>query len=568
MKICKTDVLIIGGGGAGSRAAIEAESLGADVTIVCKGRYGSSGCTPNSASEWMAYGVALGLADPRDSCKAHFRDIVNIGGYVCDHNLAKIIAYESPERFKELVEWGVSFLREPNGRFRQVMSDGATYPRACGTGADTGKQIMNALKRQVEEREITVIENMMAIDLIRENGEVVGAVCINTNNLELTAFLAGSTIIATGGHGGMYKYNVFPEGMTGDGYAMAFRAGAKLVNMEFMQIGPCVITPFKFDVGGVLWRLGPRLVNGRCEEYLKNYLPEGLTIEGLYELKAVTFPFTMRNASGYIDIANYTEIVEGRASENGGVHFDLSHVPDAQLEEVASIPFRYFLEHGVDIRRKPLEIAPSIQHMNGGILINEKAETSLPGLYAAGEAAGGQHGADRPGGNSLADCQVFGARAGRYAAERAVKRTFQPSLKNVKKIEDEISKLMKLRGQMDVRDVVGSIREIMWRNVSVVREERSLRETYGCLLGYREKVSSDLFIDEEHSIEALELRNMIDVGLIIALAALTRRETRGSHYRSDYPERNDRDWLKMIEIQRGDVEPQVNIRNPLMLISP
>jgi len=568
MKICKTDVLIIGGGGAGSRAAIEAESLGVDVTIVCKGKYGSSGCTPNSASEWMAYGVALGLADPRDSCEAHFQDIVSVGGYVCDHNLAKIIAYESPERFKELVEWDVNFLKESDGRYRQVMSDGATYPRACGTGADTGKQIMDALKRQVEERDITVIENMMAVDLIKENDAVIGAVCIDAESLELTAFLAGSTIIATGGHGGMYKYNVFPDGMTGDGYAMAFRAGAKLVNMEFMQIGPCVITPFKFDVGGVLWRLGPKLLNEQGEEYLKNYLPKGLTIEEIYKLKAVTFPFTMRNASGYIDIANYTEIVEGRSSKNGGVYFDLSHVPDVQLEEKASIPFRYFLKHGVDIRKQPLEIAPSIQHMNGGILINEKAETSIPGLYAAGEAAGGQHGADRPGGNSLADCQVFGAKAGKYAAERAVKRTIQPSLKHVRKGEDEISKLMKLRGQMDVGNVVRSIQDIVWRNVSVVREGESLCKTYNSLLRYREKVSADLFIDEEHLIEALELRNMIDIGLIIALAALTRKETRGSHYRIDYPERNDKDWLKMIEIQRNRGAPQVNIRDPLMLINP
>jgi len=285
MNIHKTDVLVIGGGGAGSRAAIESHDLGADVTIVCKGIYGVSGCTPNSASEWMAFGVALGLADPRDNCEEHFRDIVRVGGYVCDHNLARIIAYESPERFKELVEWGVNFLREPDGRFRQVMSDGATYPRACGTGADTGKQIMEALKRQVLERGITVIENTMAIDLIRESERIIGALCINTETLQLTAFLSKSTIVATGGHGSLYKYNVFPEGMTGDGYAMSLRAGAKLVNLEFMQIGPCVITPFKFDVGGILWRLGPRLVNALGEEYLEKYLPSGVTLKEVYGLK-------------------------------------------------------------------------------------------------------------------------------------------------------------------------------------------------------------------------------------------------------------------------------------------
>jgi succinate dehydrogenase/fumarate reductase flavoprotein subunit len=481
--------------------------------------------------------------------------------------LARIIAYESPERFRELVDWGVGFLREPDGRFRQVMSDGATYPRACGTGSDTGRQIMDALKRQVEERGIKVMENMMAVDLIKENGEVVGALCIDTESLELFAFSAASTIIATGGHGGMYKYNVFPSGMTGDGYAMAFRAGAKLVNMEFMQIGPCVVKPFKFDVGGILWRLGPRLYNRMGEEYLKKYLPKGLSVEEAYRLKSITFPFTMRNPSGYIDIANYMEIVEGRASENGGVYFDLSHVSGSLLEESASIPFRYFLEHGLDIRRQPLEIAPSVQHMNGGILINERAETSIPGLYAAGEAAGGQHGADRPGGNSLADCQVFGARAGRYAAERASKRSFEPSMRHAREAEDGVRRLMKLRGRMDTGDVLGSIRDIMWRNVSVVRDGKNLSETYKSLLWYGEKASSDLLVGEDRLIEALEIRNMIDVGLVITLAALTRKETRGSHYRIDYPERND-GWIKMIEIQRKGTEAQVSIRSPVMLISP
>jgi succinate dehydrogenase/fumarate reductase flavoprotein subunit len=297
-----------------------------------------------------------------------------MGAYVCDHNLAKIIAYEAPERFNELVEWGVGFLRGRDGRFRQVMSDGATYPRACGTGADTGRQVMNAVKGQVKERGISVVEGTMMIDLIKQNGTVTGAVGINGESLDLTAFFANSTIIATGGHGGLYKYNVFPPGMTGDGYGMALRAGAKLVNMEFMQMGPCVVSPFKFDVGGILWRLGPRLINGNGEEYLKKYLPSDLTIDELYRLKSVTFPFTMRNPSGYIDIANFTEIAEGRSTESGGVAFDLSHVPPDVIETEASIPFKYFMSKGIDIRKEPLQIATSIQHMNGGILIDEKID--------------------------------------------------------------------------------------------------------------------------------------------------------------------------------------------------
>ena len=564
MKKFRTDVLIIGGGGAGSRAAIEADKLGVDVTIICKGEYGESGCTPNSASEWMAYGVALGIADPRDSCEAHFRDIVEMGAYVCDQNLAKIIAYEAPDRFFELVDWGVNFLRDENGRFKQFMSDGASYPRACGTGADTGRQIMNALKRIVNERGIRVLENMMAVDLVVNNGKIVGAVAIDVETLELTFFEAKSTIISTGGAGELFLHNVFPDGMTGDGYAMALRAGAKLVNMEFMQIGPCVTNPFKFDVGGVLWRLGPRLINGRGEEYLRKYLPAGVSLEEAYSLKAVSFPFTMRNASGYIDIANFTEIIEGRGTKNRCVYFDLSHIDPRILETEAQIPFRFFLDHGIDIRKEPLEIAPAIQHMNGGILINERAEAGIPGLYAAGEAAGGQHGADRPGGNSLADCQVFGARAGRYAAERALKTTVASNIKAARKIVERVEALSRLKEGVDIEVIREEVKETMWKNVSVVRRGDKLAEAVEKLLGYRKLLNSRLNVGENRLIEALELRNMIDVGLAIAKTALTRRETRGSHYRVDYPSRDDSRWMKMIEIQISNGTLSVNVRSPII----
>ncbi|MFB0523833.1 MAG: FAD-binding protein, partial [Candidatus Bathyarchaeia archaeon] len=544
------------------------DNLGAETIMVCKGQYGASGCTPNSASEWMAYGVALGITDPRDSCEAHFHDIVKTGAYVCDQNLARIIGYEAPDRFHELVEWGVKFLRQPDGRFRQFMSDGAAYARACGTGADTGKQIMNALRKVVKERGIRVIENMMAVDLIKTNGAVVGALGIDINTLETTVFLAKSTVIATGGHGQLFSHNVFPPRMTGDGYAMALRAGASLVNMEFMQIGPCVVTPFKFDVGGVLWRLGPRLLNGKGVEYLTKYLPKGLNVEEVYRLKSLTFPFTMRNASGYIDIANYTEIVEGMGTKNQCVYFDLSHIPRRAIEEQASIPLKFFHENGVDIREEPLEIAPALQHMNGGALINERAETGVLGLYAAGEVAGGQHGADRPGGNSLADCQVFGARAGRYAAERSKTVGMVANRLDVEKLEEDIRSLSKLRGRYDVETLRNEVKRMMWRNVLVVRQEKTLNETFEKLLRYQRIIGSQLNVDKEYLIEALELRNMVEAGLAIVKSALTRKETRGSHYRADYPQRNDKEWLKIIEVQYDSEGLSLRLRRPNMILHP
>jgi len=340
-------------------------------------------------------------------------------------------------------------------------------------------------------------------------------------------------------------------------------------------MGPCVVTPFKFDVGGVLWRLGPRLINGNGNEYLRSYLPSDLGIDEVCRLKSVTFPFTMRNPSGYVDIANFTEIAEGRSTESGGVAFDLSHVRSDVIEKEAAIPFKYFMSEGIDIRKEPLEIAPSVQHMNGGILINEKGETNVPGLYAAGEAAGGQHGSDRPGGNSLADCQVFGARAGRHAAERARKRTISIDIGAAEKVGDRLRSLQKRfspsisqKRKTDVGEAVTDFREMMWRNVSVVRDENSLRETHRRLLRYRELGDSWLKSHGSSLADAAELRNMIDVGLAIAVSALTRQETRGSHYRTDYPLRNDGEWLKIIEVQMSGQGLRVNVREPNMLIHP
>ncbi len=553
-EVHRTDVLVIGCGGAGCRAAIEAKELGVDVTLVCKGCLGASGCTPHSASEWMAYGVALGIGDPRDSPEEHFKDIVHTGAYVCDQVLARIIAYEAVDRFYDLVKWGVNFLKDERGRWLQVMSDGATYPRACGTGADTGKRIMQALKRRIEELNITVFEDMMIVDLLEHHGVVYGALGIHVGSLEPMIFLAKSTIVATGGIGQLFMHNVYPQGMTGDGYAMALRAGAKLVNMEFMQIGPCVINPVKFDVGGILWRLGPKLYNRDQEEFLRRYLPSGITVEKVYKLKSVTFPFTTRNPSGLIDVACFTEICEGRGTPDNCIYFDLTHVPPNEIEEKAAIPFKFFLEHGIDIRKQPLKIAPAVQHMNGGILINERAETSLIGLYAAGEVAGGQHGADRPGGNSLTDCQVFGARAGKYAAERAKKIAIGSEWREIaERVLASINGMAKLKGPHRISDLKGKLRKLMWYNVTVIRSKNSLIMALDTLHRYRKYANSEIYVDEEDLLSALELRNMVEVAFAIITSALTREESRGGHYRIDRPFRDDTKWVRMVVIQkRGD----------------
>lgn len=565
----ESDVLVVGAGGAAARAAIAADDSGAKAIIVDKGEFGRSGCTANSASEWMAYGAAFGHADSRDNPNMHFRDIVEKGAYVCNQDLTKIVAQEAPRRLLELESWGAKFDKTADGKFVQILSDGATFPRAVGKGAETGMEILRTLEAEVKRRGIEVYTKCLVFELLKYRGTVVGAVALNLENHEFTVFRAGSAILATGGAGQLFMHTVFPEGMTGDGYAMAYRAGAELVNMEFMQIGPCVVHPTKFDVGGILWRLGPRLYNGNKEEYLRKYLPPRISVERVYELKSVSFPFSIRNESMYIDIANFTEIAEGRGTEMNCVYFDLTHVPAEEIESRASVPLKWLMRFGLDIRSQSIQIAPAIQHSNGGVAINEKGESTIRGLYAAGEASGGVHGADRPGGNSLANCQVFGARAGKYAAEHA-KASSPPRLpkETVDDIIMRTGKLLDSKGIVEPSEVKTKIQEAMWYGVSVVRTESSIKKAISTLETLKREIPASLKVSRENLASVIEIQNMLDVGLVVASAALNRRESRGTHYRSDFPKRDDKNWLKIITISQKEGKLLIQFKKPRMEIYP
>ncbi|MEM3071993.1 MAG: FAD-binding protein [Candidatus Bathyarchaeia archaeon] len=550
--------MVIGGGGAAARAALAARERGSEVAVLVKGRLGGSGCTPYAASEWLAFGAALGHADPRDSPEQHYKDILEKGAYVCDPRLARILAYESPERLLDLESRGVRFDKTPDGRFVQRMSDGATYPRACAKGAETGREIMRVLSNQVKELGCDVYENTMAVDLISVRDAVYGVIALDMELREYEVFWAKAVVMATGGAGSLFKHNVFPEGMTGDGYAMAYNAGAELVNMEFIQIGPAILRPTKFDVGGVLWRLGPRLYNRLGEEYLRKYLPVGVTVEEVYALKSVSFPFSTRNNSMYIDIANFTEIVEGRGSESGCIYFDLTHVDPARVEEEAGVPFNWLRSFGVDLTKSPVEIAPAVQHFNGGVHVGEWGETNLRGLFAAGECQGGQHGADRPGGDALANCQVFGFRAGHMASKMAEKTSLRKA--SHRRVKNLIEKLPKPIDSQVASKVIKEIQESMWRNVTVVRTENGLQEALRTLSRLEAEAAEGQRGDGD-VVKSLEIRNMIAVGKLVSTAAMTRKESRGTHYRRDYPQKGGDEWLRFVCLKRVDDQVTATLKD-------
>lgn len=557
----QSDVLVIGAGSAGLRAAIAAREAGADVIVVEKGTVGKSGCTQNSASDWMAFGAAFGHADSADSPHEHWLDIMIKGALVARPDLARKIAFDAPDRLLDLERYGARFDKN-DGKFVQILSDGARFPRACGKGTDTGPEIMRVLLSKAQSLGVRFVEDVTAVDLIISEStprRVVGCWGISPQGSRMICFSAPAVVISTGGPGELYWFNVFPGGMTGDGMAMAYRAGARLVNMEFIQIGPCIIHPIKFALSGVFWRMNPKLRNGEGREFLQDRVPEEIDLAEALHIKGVSFPFSVRNNSMYVDVAIYEEMKYGHPGPHGGVFMDISHNPASEIETRARVPFEHLLERGIDLRKEPVEFAPSIQHFNGGILIDEHASTDIPGLFACGEAAGGQHGADRPGGNALADCQVYGAIAGRAAAEFAsghksvgeadlVRAWADRQFRNVSAVPPDPT------GEWS--EGIDGLKAAMWSYVSVARSTQGLSEANRILT----RMASKLRRSRPWTLATyLELRNLLDLGQVIAGAAKIREESRGTHYRSDFPGREDGQWTKQIIANRTESGPRFSV---------
>lgn len=550
MKTLKTDVLVIGAGGAGLRAAVEAKANGANVIVVNKGLSGETGCTKSAASDWMAFGAAFGHANPADSPKEHWIDIMVKGGLVCEPSLCRNIAFNAPDRLMDLENWGANFDKTEDGKFVQILSDGARYPRACGQGTDTGPVIVKVLMDRANQLEVEFANNVSAADLIlNESGEVIGCWGVEMDTGEPVAFETGAVVLAAGGAGRLYALNVFPDGMTGDGYAMAYRAGAEMVNMEFIQIGPSIVHPIHFALSGVFWRLNPRITSKNDEEFIPKYIPEGVDIEKAIYVKGVSYPFTIRNESKWVDVAVYTEIAEGRGTEHNGVYMDISHNSPDVIETEARVPFNHLMKYGLDLRKDKVEFATAIQHFNGGVHINVEAGSTISGLYAAGENAGGQHGADRPGGNALADCQAHGKIAGESAARFAQSRS-RAALdgENIKQVEEAYSELLvEKAGSITVEQAIADLRWVMWKNASVVRTAEGLKSIISHISSAPKPA-----VTPDDVAKLLDYRNMLTVGKMVAESALMRSESRGTHYRSDCSAANDPEWLKQILITQKD----------------
>ncbi len=549
-RVRTTGVLVIGSEGAGARAAIEAAKLGSAVTVLTKGLMGHSGatlCAPGDYAVNSADALRMGLpGDAADSPAEHYRDTMKGGREINDPALAEIMAGDAYRRLKDLADYGVPWTK-------LYKYGGHRYPRGATVGAvgKTGVTMMRALGREATRLGVRVESNFFVLDLVRESDRVRGAVGIDLETGEYALYLAGAAILATGGGGRLYDFTTTPEEATGDGFAMAYRAGAEMVDMEFMQfipyaqVWPPALRGNNYFVIELVSLLDAHLLNANGKRFMPDYDPANAE----------------KSTRDVISRACVTEIKEGRGGPHGGVFVRCSHLPAGQVDALAVEMFPGWKigaislsNFGVDPKTQDLEIAPAAHFMMGGVRIDTKCRSSLAGLYAAGEVAGGVHGANRLSGNALTETQVFGAIAGAEAAREAagLPSIPKPSQRAVCQLLEPAETLLARPGARPVFEARAELRKRSYLEIGAVRSEASLTGFMAYLKNLRAEVDQGFGhrlrsrVLNQEWLRALEVRNMVDFAEMIAATALRRRETRGAHYRQDYPNSDSQPWSHLL----------------------
>jgi len=545
----ETDVLVVGGGGAASRAALEARLAGAEVVLAVKGTYGNvgvrgSGSTAGGVSDrggvhYARVPAIPGFEEPDRkpfSVQKDYENIIQLGLGMTDLRLAEIQATEAYEAMLPVHEtWGAEI-----------------FPRHWGLMGH-GVPIALALARQVNAIGVKVLDFATVVDLLVDDGQVAGAVAVDEKTGDRVVIRAGAVVLGTGGEGGMFRHHITASCTTGDGYAMAYRAGATLMNLEFKQLFPAIIHPTKNHFSAWFFVPHVKIYNALGEEYIGAYLPEGITLEMVYQQRGAHGPFSCRDsASRYFDLATVFETKAGRANERGALYVDLT---DPRVEDPLAQPRReYFYYRGIRYLEEPIEFNIAFHCSNGGVRLDENAQSTLPGLYAAGEASAGPHGANRMAGHMLTTSQIFGRRAGRHAAARARGTARAEATRSTAATLDTIRSLAALPRGEKPRAVIGDVQALSWNTLLCHIDARTAAEARrGFAEIARHRLTRLGVRSARDLIEAIELRNMVEVGTVLTEAIDMRRESRGDHFRVDYPERDDERWCKVIlATRRGD----------------
>jgi len=550
------DVLVIGAGGAGLRAAIEASAQGAKVGLICKSLLGK-------AHTVMAEGgiaAALAHLDPQDDWETHFRDTMKGGSFLNHWRMAQVHAQEAPDRVRELEQWGAVFDRTPDGRILQRAFGGHTWKRLAHVGDRTGLEMIRTLQDKGVHQGLDVYMECTIIRLFTDGGRISGALGYWRDSGRFVVFKAKAVVLATGGIGKAYKVTSNSWEYTGDGQSLAYEAGAELIDMEFFQFHPTGMV-WPPGVQGLLVTEGVRgeggiLRNSKGERFMWRYLPENrrheyaadedearrwleASVAGKQtEARRPPELSTRDNVARAI----YTEVKEGRGSPHGGVFLDISYLPAERVKRKLPSMYMQFLELAdVDITKGPMEVGPTAHYMMGGVRVEpDTGAATVPGLYAAGEAAAGLHGANRLGGNSLSDLLVFGRRAGAAAASYAKSVTTPlriPDDEVAAETRSMLEPFERTEGESPY-DLLEALQKCMGTYVGIFRVEKDLEAGLAELEKLKARVArvrvtgSREYNPGWHL--ARDLRNLLIVSEALTRSALLRRESRGAHARLDF----------------------------------
>jgi succinate dehydrogenase / fumarate reductase, flavoprotein subunit len=543
------DVLIIGGGSAGLRAAIEAHDAGARVLIISKSRKGD----PHTVLARGGINAALGTMDPEDNWMIHAVDTLREGEFLADYERVEVLCRNAPDVVNELVNWGARFHREKDGRLTQRFFGAHTYRRTVFYEDWTGEEIIRVLIDQVSQRKIEIVDDVYITKLLKSGyvlekketaEEVKGAIGIDFKKKEIVIFECKSLILAAGGYTRVYAVSssrIFEN--YGDGVTLAYEAGADLVDMEMVQFHPTGMVWPEKALGTLATEAirgeGGILLNSQGERFMKNYYPERMEL----------------GPRDIVARATYNEIVAGRGTEHGGVWLDVTHLSKEKILDRLPTMYEQFKKiDGIDISKEKMEVAPTAHYSMGGVVVDIKCRTKIRGLFAVGEVISQIHGANRLGGNSLLDTVVFGKIAGgeaaRLAKELAEIKNTEPSqigsnVNNQKEFDDEF---FVVKESITFRN---EIQELMRQNAGIIREETKLQNGLKRILELKNEFYSKDNISKEFKINdgngediflTWEVKSSLVVCEAIIRSALMRQESRGGHYRSDFPKIDDEKW--------------------------